>query len=56
MEIKRGDTVTAKDRTGEFEVLGIRDGTAYITNDEILNNSTPETGVYEELGNLTKVN
>ena len=54
MEIVKVNTVTVKEKSEEFEVLGVREGMSYLTNDRIIE-EWRVAGIYEKLEYLTKV-
>lgn len=55
MGIKTDDKVTIKGKDGVYKVSGIRGHLAFLTNDNITMSSTPESGIYEKVTNLKKV-
>jgi len=52
--MKQGDKVTIKGESEEFEILGVRDGLAYLMNDRLMN-SGMGAGIYKKLEDLEKV-
>ena len=54
MEIEKGDMVVIKGEPIEFEVLGVKDGVAYLMNDDLMETGVG-LGIYEKLENLLKL-
>ena len=52
--IEKDDKVMKKGETEVFTVLGVRGELAFVTNDRIMNDPTPNSGIYIKLEELEK--